>query len=274
MKLLSVGFRLYITSSLHVAFAVSAFFYVSCLEFQIIPSFYIVAFVFFSSVLGYNFIKYLSLFITSPFPFFLNFKGIVITTLIALAGTMFCFFWLNKISIVILAFFGAISFFYAVPLGNKKNIRSFAGVKIFIVALVWAGVTVILPFLQHNQSFTTNFWLVILQRFFWVVVLTIPFEMRDLKKDPIYLETLPQRIGIQKTKVLGFVLLVLIIVLEGFKDEIYFPVFYATIFMIFVTGVVLLVSKKVQKPYFASFWVEAIPIVLLGIVFLLKTILP
>ena len=36
-----------------------------------------------------------------------------------------------------------------------------------------------------------------------VFVLTLPFEIRDLQYDDSTLETLPQRVGVKKTKIIG-----------------------------------------------------------------------
>ena len=53
----------------------------------------------------------------------------------------------------------------------------------------------------------------------YVVIAILPFEIRDMKYDSIKLATIPQRIGIEKTKIIGALLIVIIFLLEFFKDE-------------------------------------------------------
>ena len=53
-----------------------------------------------------------------------------------------------------------------------------------------------------------------------IIAVTIPFDIRDLKYDSSSLATIPQKIGVRRTKYLGLMLLVLIVFSEFFKDEI------------------------------------------------------
>ncbi len=112
-----------------------------------------------------------------------------------------------------------------------------------------------------ESTFTMNIGLTFLQRFLFVFVLTLPFEIRDLQYDLTNLRTLPQRLGIRKTKFFGIVLLVLSMSLELFKDVINEPHFLSFIIVCLLAGSALIVSGKKQSGYFASFYVESIPIV-------------
>ena len=89
----------------------------------------------------------------------------------------------------------------------------------------------------------------------------IPFEIRDLPYDSSALETIPQRFGVLRSKIFGIFLLLLILGLEIFKDEISSA--YILSLLIFFPLIILVLwgSKKHQGRYFASFWVEAMPIV-------------
>ncbi len=136
-----------------------------------------------------------------------------------------------------------------------------------VVAVVWAGVTVFVPMVEAKMSLTTDCWLAFFQRFLIVFVLTLPFEIRDLRYDVAQLNTIPQRIGVPKTKILGIGLLVFAIILEGLTNEIELYYLYSFLLLSGIIGTALILAKKKQSEYFASFWVESIPIV--GVCFLL-----
>ena len=101
-------------------------------------------------------------------------------------------------------------------------------------------------------------------------VLTLPFEIRDLQYDESTLETLPQRVGVKKTKIIGVVILVLVLLLELFKDLINHNHLLSLGIIMSVLLVFLLNSEKKQSKYFSSFWVESIPILWFGIISFLQ----
>mgnify|MGYP001364206609 FL=1 len=118
--------------------------------------------------------------------------------ILALAYFAFQFdleFWLSCAPLALL------TALYAVPfLPNNTNLRTLPTLKIFIIAVVWAGVSVYLPVVYEASAFTTEFYLMLAQRFMLVLALIIPFEIRDLTYDSAALGTLPQVLGIKKTK--------------------------------------------------------------------------
>ena len=93
---------------------------------------------------------------------------------------------------MVLGCFSVFTFFYAVPFIWNKNLRKFSGLKIFVVAIVWGGVAVIVPLVASESQITTDNWLTFLQIVIIVITLTIPFEIRDLPYDARELKTLPQ----------------------------------------------------------------------------------
>ena len=182
-------------------------------------------------------------------------------------------FFLFKVpkSVLIVSFLlGVLTLFYVVPFINKKNLRSFYGLKIFIVAMVWAGVTVIIPWYSFEDIVTTDLVLSFIQRFLWVLVLIIPFEIRDLKYDNPSLGTLPQQLGIKKTKFFGILFLVLVIILQGFKDEITASFTIILFLMMLITVAFMLFSKKNQPKGFSAFWVEGIPVYWVALLLLME----
>lgn len=162
-----------------------------------------------------------------------------------------------------------LSALYAVPmLPSTKNLRNLGGFKIYIVALVWVGFTVIMPAMDANLPLDWEIWVLSVQRFIFVVVLILPFEIRDLKWDDPTLRTLPQVFGVEKTRGIGMVLTVILFFLTFLRDEVH-PM--EILLRLILSGVLILAlrySEKMQSRYFVSFWVEGIPILWLGLFWL------
>src|SRR5690606_20153897 len=103
-------------------------------------------------------------------------------------------------------------------------------------AFVWAGVTVVLPVIPFKNGIFHNLALEFLQRFLLVLVLILPFEIRDLRYDLEQLGTLPQRIGVTRTKIFGILLLLGVIILEIFKETATTASVLAVVAMSLMTG--------------------------------------
>jgi 4-hydroxybenzoate polyprenyltransferase len=168
------------------------------------------------------------------------------------------------------AILSLLTFFYAVPLLKRSSLRNLGGIKIFIVGLVWAGVTVILPVVASKMAFDADIWLTFAQRFFMVLVLTLPFEIRDLHLDISALKTIPQQLGLSNTRSFGYFLLLATLALDGFKDEFSTVYFISLLIICAIIIGVLITSEENQRKHFASFWVEGIPIYWLVLLLLIK----
>jgi hypothetical protein len=139
-----------------------------------------------------------------------------------------------------------------------------AGLKIYIVAFVWAGFTVLLPVLDANLPMNWDFWVAFAQRFLLVLILILPFEIRDLQWDDKGLRTLPQVLGIRNTQIVGIVLTFIFFLLTFLKDGIHQVELQLRLLLCVVLVFVLLSKKRMQTRYFVSFWVEAIPLFWFG----------
>jgi hypothetical protein len=150
---------------------------------------------------------------------------------------------------------------------NRKNARNWAGVKIYIVALCWVGVTVVLPVLNEGIEIGIDFFIVAIQRFILIFVLVLIFEIIDLTNDDPHLQTVPQQIGVKRTKELGFLMLILFYGLEIFNINIndnFNNQYLALLLSLIITIVIALFlafANEKQSKYYTSFWVESIPIV-------------
>lgn len=268
MRSLKTFFEFYINSSIHVALAVVSLSITSFFYFKIPVDLNLLIFVFFGTITGYNFVKYAGIAKMHHRSLAPSLKLIQIFSFFCFLALVWSLFKVEGEVLVWTAFFGICTLLYALPVFSKRrNLRSISGIKIFIIALVWAGVTVILPVVSAKFSLNVYVLVEFLQRFLLVLVLILPFEIRDLKYDLQQLGTIPQKVGVTKTKILGYTLLLLMLGLEFFKQHTRGATWTAFMLMLVIAAVFIWRSRERQSKYFASFWVEGIPI--LWLLFLL-----
>ncbi|MGB5554696.1 MAG: hypothetical protein WBM83_08575 [Flavobacteriaceae bacterium] len=274
MKWVHRIFDFYLDASVHVALAVFALVQCTVLTLDINPNDHLNYFLFLGTIICYNFVKYgveAEKYIRLANRYHKNIQ------LFSLVCLLFSFYHASFLPLRVWVGIGLLVLLtglYAVPvLPNAKNIRSWGGIKIFIVALVWAGATVLLPVITLNLKVTWDVGMETLQRFIFVLVLLIPFEIRDLSYDKAELRTVPQRYGIRKTKLLGGIASILFFLVTFLKDEIS-NVEIGTKGMLMVILITVLFYTRSKPPkYFASFWVESIPILWWVILLVLKPML-
>jgi len=272
MRVMKNVFDFYLDASIHVASSIIALIQITAITLNITVPLALNIFIFFGSISCYNFVKYgveaeKYILVANNYH-----KNIQFFSLGCLLIALFQLFHLSETVFIGLLVLGAITGLYALPvLPNHKNFRSFSGFKILIVAVVWAGTTVILPVLASSLPLTWDVWIETAQRFLLVLILMVPFEIRDLKFDGADLKTLPQRLGITRTKSVGVIWVALFLLLSFMIDD---EPFYALVSKIIISVILILVllrTKMSQNRYFSSFWVEAIPVFWLGFLLLSKT---
>lgn len=176
----------------------------------------------------------------------------------------------NSNAIWVLLPFAFMTFFYVIPIFKigklEFSFRNFPGLKIFSISFAWAGITVFFPLKEVMFSINTIIFIEFIQRFFILMAITLPFDIRDVDFDSKSLKTLPQVLGIKLTKIMGSVFLILFVLLSVFvRNNLFISVGIAII-----TGFFLWFSSPKKSRYYTAFWVEAIPIfwILLIILFL------
>lgn len=265
-------FQFYINSSIHVSLAVVSLVIITFLNFDIPPDPLINCFTFLASITGYNFIKYAGIAKLHHLSLAKNLRVIQIISFIAFAALVYTLFFLPVSVLLVSGFLGILTVLYALPIFEGNNLRELRGVKIYIIAFVWAGVTVILPLLNNIELFQVDVLLTFIQRFCLIFALILPFEIRDLKFDMARLGTVPQLFGVKTTRKIGYFLIAGFVVLELKSNT-----GLANFISVLAVGVIsLFLIKKAtirQKPYYSSFWVEGVPILwLLLLIFLRKII--
>ncbi len=260
MVFLKKLFDFYINASIHVSFSVLALMLMTDHMFSLPFNSATTGFAFFGTLVAYNFIKYADMLLKmqSTSKYLRNILTLSIGSAI-LCGYFFLQLAL-KTQITAVIFFG-LTFLYAVPVFSKdRNFRNFTGIKIYIVALCWAGVTILLPLIDAEVILTLSVLLKFVQRFILVIILILIFEIIDLRNDAAELQTVPQKIGVSRTKILGLGLLVLFYVLEFFQHSFVSEQLVINFILIVVTALFTIFANANRSKYYTSFWVEVIPV--------------
>ena len=261
MRFLKLIFDFYINSSIHVGLSCYALVRMTQHMFHIPYEETIANFAFFGTVVGYNFVKYDALARAKKAQMRTELKLIALFSLCSLALVGYYFFLLERITQITAIAFLSITLLYTLPFfPNRKNARNWVGVKIYIVALCWAGVTIGLPLLNAEVAITSDFFLKCIQRFILIFVLVLVFEIIDMSNDDPYLQTVPQKIGAKMTKKLGITLMILFYFLEFMKSNFDVKQLIVNFVLVVLVSLSLLFVNEERSKYYTSLWVESIPI--------------
>ncbi len=270
MVFLKRFFNFYIFSNLHVSVAAFCLTKLTLLMYHIDEN-KIPFFVFFATFISYNFIRFYnidniksvtSVWIKSHKSLLISLNFISVLFLLKLT------FDLNPKSYILMIPLILGTFFYSVPfLFLRKNLRDITGLKLFLITIIWSAVTVLLPLNNAEISFSSDVWLVFLQRFLFLFAITIPFDIRDIDFDDPKIKTLPQVVGVKNSKFLGSAALLLFFVIEFFKDIELMSSIVITLTISIVSFAFLIFSSNKQSKYYSSFWIETLPIVWFLLVF-------
>ncbi|TCL68654.1 hypothetical protein EV196_10171 [Mariniflexile fucanivorans] len=251
-----------------MALSVVSLTWITLLEYDVLFDRDLLFFIFFASISGYNFVKYFGIVKFHHRRLASWLKTIQVFSFFCFLLMFYYVFKLQVETLYFIVGFGVVTFFYAIPflpkylyLDGKQNLRNVGGIKVYLIALVWAGVTVFLPIINSDYPINVDIIITGIQRFIFVIVLMLPFEIRDLIYDSLKLATIPQKIGVKQTKIMGVILLFLFFVSEFFKDEVAYRNIVVTALICFVTSLFVIFSKKEQGKYYSSFWVESLPVV-------------
>ena len=257
-------FRFYVLSSTHVALAVLSLSCLTHLHFDLSWQTDLFAFIFCATVGAYNFIRYYaSPDIKSSFN-----TPILVFSFMSVLGMALSATKLTSQTLLVALLLGTLSLTYVLPRNRFfGGLRYLPYLKSFIVAACWASVVVILPLLNHQIEFDRVVWLKWLQMALWTFSTMIPFEIRDISNDSENIKTIPQVFGIQGAKMIGTLMLFGVLILSYFlplQSNDMIPTLIACALAL----VCLWNSAVHQSTYYASFWVEALPMVwLLMVVF-------
>lgn len=137
-------------------------------------------------------------------------KPIIYLAITAFVVSILLVFSLSWKQVLVLSVPGILSLLYVLPvLKYNQRLRDINYIKIFVIALVWAGLTVLLPLVACQDCMSYNFQsLIFVERFVFIFAITLPFDIRDLEVDKRNkVKTISALIGKQGTWLLSFLLL-------------------------------------------------------------------
>ena len=263
MQILKRTFQFYIFSNIHVALAVTCLVKITLIG-EGISENYTPLFVFFSTVVAYNLIRF---FRFSDLPRWIrtwlkgNRKILYALTITSSIAVLILTFQMQIKALLWLFPFAVFTIFYGLPLPFKKgSLRNLPGIKIFLISISFAGITVFFPLVQNDFLINSNVWIIFIQRFVFVVLITLPFDIRDMKNDLESLKTIPQKYGVINTKLFGILLAIVFFSMEFLKDQKDSNDIRIVLIVSIISVLFLILANEKQVKYYSSFWVEAIPI--------------
>lgn len=251
---------------------------------------YVLAFVFFSTLVVYN----LSMLLSKPkepqkSPFkrvrwiFSHHRLIISITLIAILCIIpIGLLYLSFQAKLLMGFVGLISIAYNFPflsINHKKiGLRNLPGIKLFLIAFVWSVSCVVLPIVElgNNHGILVPLGetvLLVAKRFLFICAITIPFDIRDLFQDKLYeLKTIPVVFGEKKAWIfcqglLAAYMLLLIL----FTKEINIDVIGIALTII-LTGWLIFKSNLKKNEYYYFLFLDGTMILQCAILFICNLI--
>lgn len=261
-------------SNIFIAFCAVAQGMVSYYLLKLPPDKYVLAFLFFSTLLVYN----LSMLLAKPkepqqSPFkrvrwiFSHHRLTISITLIACLCIIPLGLWyLSFQAQLLMVFVGILALAYNFPflkLNDKKiGLRNIPGIKLFLIALVWSLSCVLLPIVQVESTFGISITLgetvlLVAKRFLFICAITIPFDIRDLFQDKLYeLKTIPVILGEKKAWIFCQAFLIIyLILLILFTKNIDLDVIGLTL-TILLTGWLIFKSNIKRNEYYYFFFLD------------------
>ena len=123
------------------------------------------------------------------------------------ATTTYLFLGIGK-DYILLGALTILGFLYAYQIKGKSAVREIPFLKIYLIAVVWTLVTVFWPS-YREEMLGINIIFLITSVGFYIIAATIPFDIRDLLYDHSSQKTIPQLVGVNGSKWIGIVLLII-----------------------------------------------------------------
>ena len=266
-------FSFYVFSNLHVALSTSCLVILTLKPYRL-SDWRTVLFVFCGTVLAYNFIRVVQ--VKKLYPLMSNWmhtsrKELLVLNGIVLIGLVYATFQFSWLDLAFVFPFFLLTLFYVLPYrGKLRGLRKLPGFKLFLIASVWAGVTVLFPIWTNNLQFDVKVWVVFAQRILFILAITIPFDIRDLQLDDSDLATLPQTLGVKRSKLLALGAL-LLFTIGFFYDDLFADwERWSGIVTGFVAAFFVLKTGISQNRYYSAFWVEGIPVLWLFLALVIR----
>ena len=175
-------------------------------------------FIFFSTLFLYPFHRLFGMYTTAEFEHTKAQKEVAkhptltrVSVILGFMGTLFFTFQLPLNTLSYLIPLGIISLAYSIHfIPTSKGwirLRDIPGIKIYTITLVATFTTATIPLITSEEVSSIDIWLLSLQRFFFILAITIPFDVRDTHLDKRWnLKTIPLILGNEKAITLAITL--------------------------------------------------------------------
>ncbi|MCB0612170.1 MAG: UbiA family prenyltransferase [Lewinellaceae bacterium] len=146
---------------------------------------------------------------------------------------------------------------YVLPfLSGRRRLRDLSYVKIFLIAIAWSWITVLLPALELGMGWSIPMAILLLERAFFIFAITLPFDIRDLEVDAYnQVKTLPAQLGYRRTKALAMACLMMMAALAGLNHhlDVYSNgAFFALLLSALIAFALIYFADKVKHDYYFS----------------------
>jgi len=262
MRIVRNWFGFYVFGNIHVALAVYCLTRIT-LETYGIRDAGMSEFLFFATIVAYNGIRYVQLGRISDLStnwIRSNRRALLVLNLVAIGGIMRYALSVGLDELLLLLPFAIATSLYVLPFSSRgKGLRNIPGLKLFLIAFTWAGITFLYPLAARGVNIDGLAGWLFLQRFVFIAAITIPFDIRDLQLDMPELGTLPQVLGVGWSKTVALIFVFVFVLIEGLVSTIDEAPFRAVAVTGFLATIGILKADINQSRYYSSFWVEALP---------------
>ena len=212
---------------------------------------------------------------------FSHYRLMITLTIISAIAIIPLSFFLNTSSKILLIGLGLLSISYNLPIflieTKRFSLRNIPGVKLFIIAMVWAASCVLLPILTieatNSATITLNETILLFSmHFFFIAAISVSFDIRDIFQDKSNeLKTLPVIFGEKNSLLICQVLLATyLLLLFNFTEKIDGN-FFALSLTIFISGWLILKSKWKKNEYYYFLFLDGTMILQLIMLLIFST---
>jgi 4-hydroxybenzoate polyprenyltransferase len=148
-----------------------------------------------------------------------NLKGFYLLVTLSVVGFLIAVLFARKQVLFALAPIAIITVFYSFPIFKSARsifrLREIPLLKIFLIAFVWSASTIFLPIIHlRHPIHWPDVLMMVTERFLFVLAITIPFDIRDMKVDVVSgIRTIPIMLGEKRSIILANFLLASFLIL-------------------------------------------------------------
>ena len=219
---------------------------------------------FFGTLISYNFQRIIFFFHNSRGVksswFFSNTKLTYFLLFFSVIAFIYFFLKLNSTTKLMIALLSIISFSY--PFG----LRNIPFLKIFLITFSWAFSTTSLIYFENQILIDMEFYLLFFSRAFFIIALTIPFDIRDAKYDLQKIITIPIFFGLKVSKYISISFLFAYLLIELFLFSFFnfsLSLLLTSILGFGYTIFFILQVNENKSEFYYSFWLESCSVSLL-----------